>query len=869
MFRMSLKAGTRLGAYEIVNPLGYGGMGEVYRARDTRLDRLVALKVLPNEFAGNGDRRRRFEQEARAVAALNHPNVVSVYDVGEDYFVSELIDGEPLRAVRLPFRTSIDVAAQIAEGLAAAHAAGIIHRDLKPENILLTKDGRAKILDFGLAKVDPARSGDVMQTVTDPGIVMGTVGYMSPEQIRGQDVDHRSDIFSFGLILYELLSGARAFHRQTLAETMAAIVNEDLPDLPPTIPGALSHIVAHCVAKQPASRFQNAKDLAFALRALSGVQSTPAPQLKSRRVDLWKVASGVLAVLLGMSFWAALRERPSELGAVRLFLNPPPEMTFTDSGGAISPDGRAIAFVAAAPGKQTLWIRHLDSTTLREFPGTEAASYPFWSPDSKSIAFFSAGKLKSVRLSGGLPEVICAAQSGRGGSWGTAGVIVFAPTAGGGLQQVPAGGGEPKPATQLSAARQETEHRWPQLLPDGNRFLYWSLSSNPDHRGIYASSLSAPQQNVRILATNFKAEYAPQFSRSPEQLLWIRDDSLVAQRFDSTKLRLQGEVTPVSNVVGTGATGFAHFSVSPNGVLVYGVGQLGKRSIEWWDRRGTLLKVEAAPSQFYGPRLSPDGSRLAVSRVDQPNSDIWLYEFSRRTMTRLTVEPGFDNYSVWSPDGKKVVSSASRAGPRNLYVRSAAGRTVEERLTQSPHAHYSSDWSPDGRYVVFTEVHPKSAGDIWLVRADLSAPTVKPEPFLATPFDETNGRLSPDGKWMAYASNESGPYEVYVQAFRPGGTRWSVSNRSGSHPVWRADGRELFFVSESGRLMSVAVKPTSTGLEFSTPQELFAIPTRRGEHFYDYDVASDGQRFIVLANAVQGTPEPLMVLLNWHSTLQK
>jgi eukaryotic-like serine/threonine-protein kinase len=407
---MSFKVGMKLGPYEIVSPLGHGGMGEVYKARDTRLNRLIALKLLPAEFASDPDRRHRFEQEALAVAALNHPNVVAVYDVGENYFISELVDGQSLRGAQLPLRKTIDVAAQIADGLAAAHEAGITHRDLKPENILLTHEGRAKILDFGLAKVNLTRNQEATLTVTNPGTVIGTVGYMAPEQVREQSVDHRSDIFSFGLVLYELLSGKRAFQRETSAETMTAIATEDPPELPSTVPAALGHIVARCLEKTPANRFQNARDLAFALRTLSS-DVTPTATAKTASLSVWKAATALLALSVTLALWARLYQPAAETRLIHLPLNPPPTTTFSDSGAVVSPDGRMIAFVASAPGKQSLWVRPLESPEARELQGTDAAMYPFWSADSKSIGFFGTGKLKRVKVAGGAPEEICDAPN--------------------------------------------------------------------------------------------------------------------------------------------------------------------------------------------------------------------------------------------------------------------------------------------------------------------------------------------------------------------------------------------------------------------------------------------------------------------------
>ena len=442
---MPLTVGTKLGPYEIVSPLGSGGMGEVYKARDMRLGRLVALKLLPGDFAHNSDRRRRFEQEARAIAALNHPNVVAVYDVGDDYFITELVSGGSMRGIHPPLRKVVDIAGQIAEGLAAAHAVGIIHRDLKPENILLTQDGQAKILDFGLAKLDPDPTRQTTLTATDPGVVMGTMGYMSPEQVRGKTIDHRSDIFSFGVVLYELLSGKRAFEGDSWAETMAAIAKEDPPELPSTTPVGLRQIAARCLEKDPANRFQTAKDLAFALRTLSGIgasnvelDSTPARKTRPRN---WlSLIIPLLALALGWAIWIMSRKPDNLTQVINLSLNPPAGMTFSENGAVVAPDGRQIAFVASGLGKQSLWVRPLNSTEARELAGTDGAMYPFWSPDSKSIGFFSIGKLRRVQAAGGAVDELCNTPNPRGGTWSSNGVIVFAPAGGSGLQRVSASG---------------------------------------------------------------------------------------------------------------------------------------------------------------------------------------------------------------------------------------------------------------------------------------------------------------------------------------------------------------------------------------------------------------------------------------------
>jgi serine/threonine protein kinase len=864
---MALKSGMQLGPYEIVGPLGSGGMGEVYRARDTRLGRLVALKVLPADFACDHDRRHRFEQEARAIAALNHPNVVAVYDVGEGYFVSELVDGGPIRGLNL-LRKAIEVAAQIADGLAAAHAAGLTHRDLKPENILLTRDGRAKILDFGLAKVEPAVNRDTTLTVTRPGIVLGTVGYMSPEQVRGQGADHRSDIFSFGLVLYELLSRKRAFERDTPAETMSAIVKEDAPPLPSSVPERLCQVVARCLEKEPANRFQTAKDLAFVLRTFSSVEAKPSPAGKTRSFHQWKMTTGLLVIALGWAIWALASKPSSERRLIHLSLNPPVGMTFSETGAAVSPDGRLLAFVAGGPGKQVLWVRPLGSPEVRELPGTDAAMYPFWSADSKSIGFFSTGKLKRVKASGGPAEALCNAPDGRGGTWNTAGVIVFSPGAGSGLQRVAASGGEPAPLTEVDPMRAETEHRWPQFLPDGQRFLYWIMSGNPEHLGVHLSSLSATKQRVRVAATNFRAEYAPPVAATQAQLLWVRGESLVAQRFDTAKMRLEDEAVLIAPVVGTGFLGFAHFSTSSNGVLAYGIAALGKRQLEWRDRKGKVLGTEGSAGAYYTPRISPDGLGVVLNRVDPPNADIWRYEFGRRIMARVTTEPGFDNNPIWSPDGAQLAYSALRGGPRNVYMRSSSGGGSETRVTESPYPHYPTDWSRDGVYLAYTEVHPKTASDIWLLHWHGAGRKPTTEPLLVTRFDETHARFSPDGKWVVYSSNETGAYEVYVQPFPATGKKWLVSDPSGSRPLWRNDGRELVYVTIDGRLMVVDVTHTGSGLIFSRARELFRIPVRHGVPYYDHDMTGDGQRFLILAPAIGSAPEPLNILIDWQAGLR-
>jgi serine/threonine protein kinase/Tol biopolymer transport system component len=875
---MSLSPGSRLGPYEILAPLGAGGMGEVYSARDSRLNRTVAIKVLMGYAASDSERRKRLLREARTASALNHPNIVTIHDVvsedGRDSIVMEYVEGRTLKETighkGLPLPQVLQYGIQIASALAAAHSAGIVHRDLKPGNIMVTKTG-VKVLDFGLAKVvrrPPGRS-ESTESLTAEHVVVGTLAYMAPEQLNGEDCDARTDIFALGLVLYEMIAGKPVFS----ASKQEVLLSEGIRCQPPRLenaPPPVARAVERCLARDPDERWQSAKDVCATLELVEGLTfETQSSKAKKTRAWLgWKTITFLVAFTLGWGVWTMSRRPASDMQAIHLSLNPPSRMTFSDNGAVVSPDGRLIAFVAAGKGTQSLWVRHLQSPDARDLAGTDAAMYPFWSADSKSIGFFSNGKLKRVKAAGGAVDEICNAPNGRGGTWNAEGIIVFAPAAGTGLQKVSVSGGEPRVLTEMDPGRAETEHRWPQFLPDGKRFIFWVMSANPGQRGVYVSSLSAPKQRIRLVGTNFFAQYAPPWNGAPAQLLWVRGETLVAQRFDAAKLSIDGDAVPIAEGVGRINLGSAYFSVSNTGVLLYASGSLGKRQMEWWDRTGKILRIEGSAGVYYAPRISPDGSGIAIARVDPPNSDIWLYELGRRVMTRLTFDPGFNNYPVWSPDGKWLAFSASRSGPRNIYIRPSSSTGHEERLTQSPYPQFPSDWSREGRYLVYTEVRPATASDLWLLPMREKGGQPKPEALLVTPFDERDARFSPDGKWIVYTSNESGTYEVYVQPFPLSGKKWLISNRGGSQPVWRNDGRELLYLEADGRMMSVEVRAAIDGLKFSNPRELLQIPVRLGVPYYDYDVTADGQRFLVLAPAVGSIPEPLNVLVNWQTALR-
>jgi Tol biopolymer transport system component len=889
---MSVAAGTKLGRYEIRSQLGAGGMGEVYLARDMDIGRDVAVKVLPSTLSTDKDRLHRFQQEACAAGALNHPNILSIYDVGKHdgspYVVSELLEGETLRkrigGTPLAQRRAIDYALQIAHGLAAAHEKGIIHRDLKPDNIFITNDGRVKILDFGLAKLtqlDGYQSQTEIPTRrvdTDPGVVMGTVGYISPEQLKGRPVDQRSDIFSFGAILYEMLSGRRAFHGESAAETMSAILKEDPPDLSDTnktVSPALERLVNHCLEKNPEARFHSARDLSFALEALSGsspmsAQTVDVPALASRHITrrelilgsiaaVGVVAAVALAVVLALS---PFRRVPTEARAVRLFINAPEKTSF--GSFAISPDGLRLVFVATdSSGKNLLWIRPLESTHAQPLSGTEEATDPFWSPDSRLIGFFAGGKLKRVEATGGLVRTLCTAAVPRGASWNREGVIIFAPTPNDPLYRVSAEGGEPTPLTKLDPSRQQASHRWPYFLPDGHHFVY-SVLGGPKGHGIYISSLDA-KESLRLLdVRDSVVAYA-----APGYLLYRRETSLVAQAFDTEKLKLSGEPLLIAEQVGHEVSTFqTYFSVSQTGWLAYSSISSGKSQLVWVDQSGKEISLLGEFSYYIRPWISPDGKRVAVDGPDlQGNRDIWLIDARSGSSTRFTFDLSIELFPVWSPDGTRIVFASDREGPRQLYLKNASGAGKEELLLKTDSNKIPMDWSPDGRFILYVVNDPKTKFDVWILPLFGDQ---KPEPFLQTEANERLARFSPNGRWIAYVSDESGANEIYVQSFPASGGKWQVSTNGGYHLAWARDGKELFYISSDKKMMAVEVKGDGATFERGAPKALFdrRIPsfnTPLGQ----FSVAPDGQRFLVANPVDENTSVPITVVLNWTADLKR
>ncbi len=893
-----LAPGTKLGRYEIRSQLGVGGMGEVYRARDTQLGRDVAIKVLPATISTDPDRLRRFEQEACAAGALNHPNILVVHDIGthdgSSYVVSELLEGETLRkriaGTPLAHRRVIEYSLQIVNGLAAAHAKGIIHRDLKPENIFLTNDGRLKILDFGLAKLTQV-DGDLVQTEvptrridTEPGVVMGTVGYMSPEQLKGQHVDQRSDIFSFGAILYEMLSGRRAFHGESAAETMSAVLKEDPPDLSDTnqkISPSLERLVNRCLEKSPESRFHSASDLAFALEALSETNTSsaqtaiaPAWERPRSRERLWWIGStGLLAFALfaALPFVVAYFRRPAPApGHVTRFFVPPPEKSSIIGGGEhISPDGTRLVYVSnGADGNRLLWTRPLDSLAAQPLAGTEGAGNPFWSPDSRFVGYFTAGlKLKKIDVNGGSPQTLTDVQGGLGGTWNGEDTIVFARSSSDGLYRISANGGTPARVTALDESRKEIAHVWPYFLPDGRHFLYLARSAQKENTGIYVGSLDAPDRKLLVSADSSAVYAAPGF------LLFLRDRNLMAQAFDANSLQLTGEPLSIAEQVGYNLiTGRSFFSASQNGVIAFLNNNPPKTQLAWFDRTGKQLALVGGPGADTGLRLSPDEKQLAVSRLDTQagSADIWVIDLSRNNPSRFTFDPGNDSAPVWSADGSRIMFASSRTGIVNVYQRLANGTRDDELFFKFPQSAGPLDCSPDGKFLLFGTVSPTKGNDLWLLPLTGDQ---KPMPFIETQFNETQARFSYDGRWVAYSSNESGQFQIYIQSFPTAGGKWQVSTGGGAQPQWRRDGKELYYLAPDRKLMAVELSAAGPTITPGIPTPLFearitgVFPGQGGASYYA--ASGDGKRFLVNMLLSDTTPVSLTVVLNWTAGLKR
>jgi eukaryotic-like serine/threonine-protein kinase len=904
-----LTTGTKLGPYEIQSPLGAGGMGEVYRARDTRLDRTVAIKVLNAQLVASTELRARFEREAKVISQLQHPHICVLHDVGHegpiDYLVMEFLQGESLaeRVRKGPLAPDqvLSIAIEIADALEKAHRAGVVHRDLKPGNVMLTKSG-AKLLDFGLAKplgataasgagsgTSPSVFGAALtQTMPSPspatplstaGAVIGTVQYMSPEQIQGIEADARSDIFSFGVMLFEMVTGKRTFEGKTQASIVGQILAVDPPSvsvLRPQTPPGLERVIRLCLDKDPDERIQTAHDLKLQLQAVAEmpIATTPSPAVASTRQSwLPWLAAGVLAIAAVAFALAYLQSQRTSQVSVHSYILPPEKATFHLTGNdagppALSPDGLRVAFVAKTPdGKQMLWIRPLNSPVAQPMSGTEGAIYPFWSFDSRYLGFFAAGKLNKLDASGGPPQALCAATPGRGGTWGITGTIVFARDTTSALYRVDAAGGTPVAVTTLDS--KESSHRWPDFLPDGKHFVYFAHGTTPADNGIYLAALDSKERKL-LLRNDSNAIYA-----APGYLLFVRDNTLMAQRFNLRSLALEGEAKPLADHVAVNTdTWLSVLTASANGELIYQHGAAGGGSqLVWYDATGKQGEpVLPDTADYYEPTLSPDGGKLAFVLEDKGIGDIWVVDLARHTRTRITFGPQYSDYPVWWPDGKSIVFAygTSSAG-ESLYRQNADGTGNKEKLLDTPGI---SDLpfcvSSDGRYIAYMRRDSKSSTsyDIWaLPMVPDNSGERKPFPVVATNFADVSPAFSPDGKWLAYGNDETGRQEVYIQPFPSGAGRWQVSTAGGSRPNWRKDGKELLFFSIDQQMMAVDVSQKSESLQLGTPHALFkatAVSNANGP----YTVSADGRKFVMNAVLPQSITEPLTLITNWAADLK-
>ena len=882
---MSLIPGTRLGPYEILAPIGAGGMGEVYRARDPKLNRDVAIKILPEGLAMDPVALARFEREAQAVAALSHPNILSIFDFGVDrgasYAVMELLDGQTLRdqmgGGSVPPRKAVEYALQMAAGLGAAHARGIAHRDLKPENVFVTRDGHVKILDFGLAKQRPVASADATAAATrhvetGQGTVLGTVGYMAPEQVRGQAVDHRADIFAFGAVLYELLSGRRAFQGTTPADTVSAVLNQDPPALTTSVaaqvPSALDRIVRRCLEKNPDERFHSARDLAFALEAISGSSSGSGAAVAPGGAAGFRILSARLAWLIcgalivsavaGVIWWRNPKPVPETM-----HFSVPFAIAARDIAAA--PNGHTVAVVGykESARKNVIWLYEVGSPEASGLADTEGASFPFWSPDGRFLAFFADGKLKKIEAAGGPVQTLCDAESGRGGTWNADGVIIFTPSGhlGTGMSRISvAAGGTPTPISTPDARRGGNTHRWPVFLPDGKHYLYLeaNVRGGSEVDGIYVGLLDSNEKRF-VVKTSMNVAYAAGY------LFFYRDKTLLAQRFDLKSFELTGEPTAVfQEIQYLPRVNRLVFSVSENGRLFAQKNSEAALSrLTWFDRNGNVVGVVGTPDVFSNVALAPNG-RVAVDKTDNgsQNTDLWTYDLKPDSSPKqFTFDSAIDAMPVWSPNSDRLLFASSRQQVFKLYLKNADGAHEETLVVPTDSDCLPNDWSRDGKYVLYGRGRA-----LWL----LSIPELKSSLFLKARATLKNGQFSPNGKWVAYASNESGKWEVYVTSFPGARGEWRVSTGGGEQPRWAGNGREIFFLAD-GKIMAAPVS-TAAAFDPGTPVALFDVSPREVLALTEqivYDVDRSGQRFLINTQVKKVETQPFSIVLNWDAGLKK
>jgi Tol biopolymer transport system component len=898
---MAFTSGTKLGPYEIQSPLGAGGMGEVYRALDTRLDRTVAVKVLASHLSSSPELKQRMEREARAISSLNHPHICQLYDIGSqngtDYLVMEFLEGETLaerlRKGAMPLNEILKVGIAVAEALAVAHRSGIVHRDLKPGNIMLTQGG-AKLMDFGLAKplgVQAAGSGvagsgtappsftaaatlsgpSPLTPLTTAGSIVGTIQYMSPEQIEGKEADARSDIFAFGAVLYEMVAGKRPFAGKSQISLASSILESDpapISTVKPQTPPAFDHVVTTCLQKNPEERYQTAHDIKLELQWIAADRSsaavapatmTLAPSRSRERIG-WAaalVAAIVLTAAAAMFFYHPVQTTRS----IRAVIDPPEKTTFNltgDSAGppVLSPDGTYVAFAATGTdGKTALWVRPTNSVEARELPGTDSATFPFWSPDSRSLGFFADGKLKTVDLEGGSTQMICDAPLGRGGAWGADGVILFSPAPTAPLMRTTASGGTPAAVTKLDTALQ-TSHRWPFFLPDGKHFLYIALHHDASKSGnnmLYYASLDG-RESRPLFRSQTNAVYASGF------LLFGRGDQIMAQRFNLSSGTLSGEPQNVAKgVMNDASTWHMDASASDDGLLVFGSGASGDLELVWMDRSGKISTIADKLPDLQSAVLSPQADRVAL-QMNAGQTDIWVLDLTRGVRTRVTFGPVGNVSPIWSPDGKWIAYSSAQNGHFAICRKPSDGSGVEETLLtveQQPGLH---DWSRDGKYLLYSL--PVRGGPLRQIFALPLEGERKPSVVVER---GAGGKLSPDGHWLAYQSAESGRFEVYVTPFGGGQGKWQVSANGGQHPQWSKDGKELYYMDLTYSLFEVPLTNAGGALQFGVAQKLI---TNWSSPQVFYDVSPDGKKFL-LDRVAQQISQSVTVVTDFTAGLKK
>ncbi len=892
------KPGTSLAnRYEIISELGKGGMGEVYLAEDTNLKRQVAVKVLPQPFALDKERLARFGREARLLASLSHPNIATIHGLeksdDQQFLVMELVKGntlaEMLKKGPVPVDETLEICRQIAEGLESAHEKGIIHRDLKPANIKVTPEGKVKVLDFGIAKAfrekledtDLIKSPTITDEITRPGLILGTAAYMSPEQAKSKSVDKRTDIWAFGCILFECLTGKRAFEGETASETIASILKgePEWNELPAATHMDIRALIRRCLQKDRNRRQHDIADARIEIEetlaeGTGQFQKTfkAAQEVRTkgwRRIAPWSLFS-VTVIIAAIAFWSPWRsEQPLKKSITQFVINLPSTETLDPSlrpAVAISPQGRSIVYVSDNDDRTQLYLHEMDQLEATPIPGTIGASGPFFSPDGEWIGFFSSGKLKKISLRGGTPQILCDATLGRGACWGPDNNIIFTAAPGKGLWRISANGGDSQIVTTLDIDNDELTHRWPEILPGGKAILFTIRTSNNssfDDTSIALFSIKTGQQSI-LIEGGTQASYVP-----TGHLVFARAGALHAVLFDIERLQITGQSIPVlEHVIMDPATGAAHFSFSENGSLVYIQGDpwIAERKLFRINHQGKIQSLSEKRYPLQTPQYSPDGKKLALT-IEAASDDVWIYDIVRDNFIRLTYEAGSNVAPVWTPNSQRVTFSSNRAGPYNIFWKPADRSGAAEQLTASEYIDFPNSWSPDAEVLIYSQNHPTTGLDLWLFSFKEEN---NPRKFIVTPYNEFASKFSPDGKWIAYVSDESGQNEVYVQQFPGPGGKEQISKNGGSFPVWAPNGEELFYIN-GNKMMAMKIS-TAPKFEVSSPRQLFvseSLSSGANPSIPNYDISSDGYYFVIIRSEQEKDPTRIHVILNWFDELKR